>query len=111
MGVSDVHDEIYLELSTGRPRIFSLCLTLMFNFLFVVLLAKSCSVLKQDVKQFKLKLTNKETPCLTLEMEVVSYIIMWFTLQLKTWSMGINTGLKCHQRYPQYSRFGIVHFE
>lgn len=26
VGVSDVHDEIYLELSTGRPRIFSLCL-------------------------------------------------------------------------------------
>lgn len=53
----------------------------MFNFLFAVLLAKSCSVLKQDVKQFKLKLTNKEIPCLTLEMEVVSNIM--FTLQLK----------------------------
>lgn len=37
-----------------------------------VLLARSCSIVKQDVKSFKLKLTNKESPCLTLEMDLVS---------------------------------------
>ncbi|XP_060524868.1 checkpoint protein HUS1 isoform X2 [Cylas formicarius] len=53
VGVSEVHNEIYLELST-------------------VLLSRSCSLLKQEIKSFKIKLTNKESPCLTLEMEMVA---------------------------------------
>ncbi|XP_050296994.1 checkpoint protein HUS1-like isoform X2 [Anthonomus grandis grandis] len=53
VGVSELYNEIFLELSTA-------------------LLARSCSVLKQDVKTFKIKLTNKDSPCLTLEMELVS---------------------------------------
>ncbi|KAF7277104.1 hypothetical protein GWI33_009444, partial [Rhynchophorus ferrugineus] len=53
VGVSKAHNEIFLELST-------------------VLLARSCSVVKQDVKSFKLKLTNKGSPCLTLEMDLMA---------------------------------------
>ncbi|XP_066249726.1 checkpoint protein HUS1 [Euwallacea similis] len=53
VGVNEVQNEIYLELST-------------------ILLARCCAVLKQDVKHFKIKLTNKETPCLTLDMELMS---------------------------------------
>ncbi|ENN72820.1 checkpoint protein HUS1 [Dendroctonus ponderosae] len=53
VGVSEVHNEIYLELSTA-------------------LLAKSCSLLKQEAKYFKIKLTNKGSACLTLEMEFMS---------------------------------------
>ncbi|XP_044745246.1 checkpoint protein HUS1 [Coccinella septempunctata] len=51
VGVSDEYNEIYLEFSTA-------------------LLARSVSVLKQNVKNLKIKLTNKEFPCLTLEMEL-----------------------------------------
>jgi len=53
VGVNEDHNEIYLELST-------------------VLLSRSCSILKQDVKSFKIKLTNKESPCLTIEMELIA---------------------------------------
>ncbi|XP_045479821.1 checkpoint protein HUS1 isoform X2 [Harmonia axyridis] len=52
VGVSEEYNEIYLEFSTA-------------------LLARSVSVLKQNVKNLKIKLTNKEFPCLTLEMELV----------------------------------------
>ncbi|XP_030765114.1 checkpoint protein HUS1 isoform X2 [Sitophilus oryzae] len=53
VGVSSSYNEIYLELST-------------------VLLARSCTVIKQDIISFKIKLTHKETPCLTLEMEMAA---------------------------------------
>ncbi|CAH0550478.1 unnamed protein product [Brassicogethes aeneus] len=53
VGVSDQHNEIYLELST-------------------TLLSRSLSILKQDCKSLKIKLTNKDSPCLTLDMELVS---------------------------------------
>lgn len=42
------------------------------DFLRLALLAKSCSLLKQEAKYFKIKLTNKGSACLTLEMEFVS---------------------------------------
>ncbi|KAL1489627.1 hypothetical protein ABEB36_013571 [Hypothenemus hampei] len=51
--LSETHGEIYLEFST-------------------ILLSRSCSVLKQEVKSVKMKLTNKENPCLTLEMELLA---------------------------------------
>ncbi|XP_023311397.1 checkpoint protein HUS1 isoform X2 [Anoplophora glabripennis] len=53
VGVNEQYNEIYLEFST-------------------ILLARSLSMLKQDVKTFKIKLTNKESPCLTLEIELVA---------------------------------------
>lgn len=53
IGVNEQYNEIYLEFSTG-------------------LLARSLSLLKQTVKSFKIKLTNKQTPCLTLEMELMA---------------------------------------
>lgn len=37
----------------------------------LVLLARSLAMLRHDVKLFKIKLTNKDTPCLTVEMELV----------------------------------------
>ncbi|KAK9891173.1 hypothetical protein WA026_013489 [Henosepilachna vigintioctopunctata] len=52
VGVSEEFNEIYLEFSTA-------------------LLARSVSVLKQNVKNLKIKLTKNEFPCLTLEMELV----------------------------------------
>lgn len=52
VGVNDQHNEIYFEFSTA-------------------LLARSLSILKQNVKSVKIKLTDKESPCLTLEMELV----------------------------------------
>lgn len=53
VGVSETHNEIFLELST-------------------VLLSRSLSVIKQNSDCLKLKLTNKESPCLTLEMDLKS---------------------------------------
>ncbi|XP_008195631.2 checkpoint protein HUS1 isoform X2 [Tribolium castaneum] len=53
VGVTEEHNEIYLEFSTA-------------------LLARSLSILKQNVKSLKIKLTNKDSPCLTLEMEMAS---------------------------------------
>ncbi|XP_072385156.1 checkpoint protein HUS1 isoform X1 [Diabrotica undecimpunctata] len=53
VGVNDQYNEIYLEFSTG-------------------LLARSLSILKQIVKTLKIKLTNKQSPCLTLEMDLVA---------------------------------------
>ncbi|KAG5894524.1 hypothetical protein JTB14_026813 [Gonioctena quinquepunctata] len=53
VGVNEEYNEIFLEFST-------------------VLLARSLSILKQTVKSFKIKLTNKETPCLTTEMELMA---------------------------------------
>ncbi|XP_044265051.1 checkpoint protein HUS1 [Tribolium madens] len=52
-GVTEEYNEIYLEFSTA-------------------LLARSLSILKQNVKSLKIKLTNKDSPCLTLEMEMAS---------------------------------------
>ncbi|CAH1163589.1 unnamed protein product [Phaedon cochleariae] len=52
-GVSDEYNEIYLEVST-------------------VLLARSLAMLKQTVKSFKIKLTNKDSPCITIEMELMA---------------------------------------
>ncbi|KAJ3638437.1 hypothetical protein MTP99_001801 [Tenebrio molitor] len=53
IGVNEEYNEIYLEFSTA-------------------LLARSVSLLKQSVKSLKIKLTNKDSPCLTLEMELAS---------------------------------------
>ncbi|XP_063932679.1 checkpoint protein HUS1 [Zophobas morio] len=53
VGLNEEYNEIYLELSTA-------------------LLARSLSLLKQNVKSLKIKLTNKDSPCLTLEMELAS---------------------------------------
>jgi HUS1 checkpoint protein len=53
VGVNEEYNEIYLEFSTA-------------------LLARSVSPLKQSVKSLKIKLTNKDSPCLTLEMELAS---------------------------------------
>ncbi|KAJ8962556.1 hypothetical protein NQ318_000949 [Aromia moschata] len=53
VGVNEQYNEIYLEFST-------------------VLLARSLSVLKQNVKSVKIKLTNKDTPCLTIEIELMA---------------------------------------
>ncbi|KAJ8970390.1 hypothetical protein NQ317_018369 [Molorchus minor] len=53
VGVNEQYNEIYLEFST-------------------VLLARSLSILKQNVKSFKIKLTNKESPCLTVEIELMA---------------------------------------
>ncbi|XP_056642687.1 checkpoint protein HUS1 [Diorhabda sublineata] len=52
-GVNEQYNEIYLEFSTA-------------------LLARSLSVLKQTVKSFKIKLTHKQSPCLTLDMDMVA---------------------------------------
>ncbi|CAG9859398.1 unnamed protein product [Phyllotreta striolata] len=51
VGVNEEYNEIYLEFST-------------------VLLARSLAILKQNVKSCIIKLTNKQSPCLTLEMEL-----------------------------------------
>ncbi|XP_023016232.1 hus1-like checkpoint clamp component [Leptinotarsa decemlineata] len=53
VGVNTEYNEIYLEFSTA-------------------LLARSLSILKQTAKSLKIKLTNKETPCLTIEMELMA---------------------------------------
>lgn len=53
VGVNDQYNEIYLEFSTA-------------------LLARSLSVLKQTVKSFKIKLTHKQSPCLTLDMDLMA---------------------------------------
>ncbi|KAF5304880.1 hypothetical protein FQR65_LT00764 [Abscondita terminalis] len=50
-GVSQEHNEIYLCFATP-------------------MLAKSLSALKQNAKSLKIKLTNKQSPCLTLEIEL-----------------------------------------
>ncbi|KAB0804327.1 hypothetical protein PPYR_02685 [Photinus pyralis] len=52
-GVSHEQNEIYLGLSTA-------------------MLLKSLSTVKQNAKSLKVKLTNKQAPCLTLEMELTS---------------------------------------
>ncbi|KAK5647590.1 hypothetical protein RI129_002482 [Pyrocoelia pectoralis] len=52
-GMSQEQNEIYLGLSTA-------------------MLAKSLSTVKQNVKSLKIKLTNKQAPCLTLEIELMS---------------------------------------
>nr|CAI5830874.1 unnamed protein product [Callosobruchus analis] len=53
VGVNQQFNEIFLEFSTA-------------------LLARSLSVLKQNVKSCKIKLTDKEAPCLTIETELVT---------------------------------------
>ncbi|KAJ8924418.1 hypothetical protein NQ315_007214 [Exocentrus adspersus] len=53
VGVTEQHNEIYIEFST-------------------VLFARSLGILKQDVKSFKIKLTNKDSPCLTVEIELTA---------------------------------------
>lgn len=35
-------------------------------------MARSLASLKQDVKLFKIKLTNKGTPCITIDMELAT---------------------------------------
>ncbi|XP_012257293.2 checkpoint protein HUS1 [Athalia rosae] len=52
IGVSDEHNEIYLEFSPS-------------------MLAKCLSSLKMAAKSVKIKLTNKEQPCLTIEIDQV----------------------------------------
>ncbi|KAK4885330.1 hypothetical protein RN001_001601 [Aquatica leii] len=52
-GVSQEYNEIYLCFATA-------------------MLAKSLSTVKQNAKSLKIKLTNKQTPCLTLEIELAS---------------------------------------
>ncbi|KAF5272405.1 hypothetical protein FQA39_LY07873 [Lamprigera yunnana] len=49
-GVSEEHNEIYLNFAT-------------------TMLVRSLSSIKQNAKSLKIKLTNKHTPCLTLEIE------------------------------------------
>ncbi|KRT85775.1 hypothetical protein AMK59_2330, partial [Oryctes borbonicus] len=49
-GMNDEHNEIYLLLST-------------------IMLSKSLSTLKNNGYSLKIKLTNKQTPCITLEIE------------------------------------------
>lgn len=69
VGVHEQYNEIYLEFSTGT------CVIVKFRFYnnnVSVLLARSLAILRQDVRLFKIKLTNKDSPCLTIEMEVVS---------------------------------------
>ncbi|VEN53691.1 unnamed protein product [Callosobruchus maculatus] len=53
VGVNQQFNEIFLEFSTA-------------------LLARSLSVLKQNVKSCKIKLTDKESPCLTIETELLA---------------------------------------
>ncbi|CAH1979678.1 unnamed protein product [Acanthoscelides obtectus] len=53
VGVNQQFNEIYLEFSTA-------------------LLARSLSVLKQNVKSCKIKLTDKDSPCLTIETELMA---------------------------------------
>lgn len=36
------------------------------------MLARSLATLKQNARSLKIKLTNKQSPCITLEMELVS---------------------------------------
>lgn len=36
------------------------------------MLARSLTTLKQNAKSLKIKLTNKQIPCITLEIELVS---------------------------------------
>lgn len=55
IGMNEHYNEIYLEFST-------------------ILLARSLSVIKQNVQSLKIKLTNKESPCLTLEIELVRIV-------------------------------------
>lgn len=38
------------------------------------MLARSLTTLKQNAKSLKIKLTNKQTPCITLEIELVSIL-------------------------------------
>ncbi|XP_025835210.1 checkpoint protein HUS1 [Agrilus planipennis] len=52
-GVNEDYNEIYLSFATG-------------------MLSRSLSTLKQNPKSLKVKLTNKQTPCLTLEIELIS---------------------------------------
>ena len=52
-GKSEEHNEIYMELNT-------------------TMLAKSVSSLKTSAKAVKIKLTNKQQPCLTFEIELSS---------------------------------------
>ncbi|KAF2903005.1 hypothetical protein ILUMI_03174 [Ignelater luminosus] len=52
-GVNEEHNEIYLAFATG-------------------MLARSLSALKQNARSLKIKLTNKQMPCLTLEIELAS---------------------------------------
>lgn len=41
------------------------------------MLARSLSALKQNARSLKIKLTNKQMPCLTLEIELVSRFLMY----------------------------------
>ncbi|KAK9719822.1 Hus1-like protein [Popillia japonica] len=52
-GVNDVHNQIYLSLSTS-------------------MLSKSLSTVKYHAYSLKIKLTHKQTPCITLEIEQAS---------------------------------------
>lgn len=63
VGVSEVHDEIYLELSTA-------------------LLARSLATIKSNVSSLKIKLTNKQIPCLTLEVEQVDESLIFLLLSI-----------------------------
>lgn len=69
VGVNEDYNEIYLVVPTSnrnKPVKYQL-----FLIFILVLLARSLATLKQDMKLFKIKLTNKDTPCITIEMELV----------------------------------------
>ena len=53
VGVSDVQNEIYLEFDA-------------------IMLSRSLNSLKQTARSTKIKLTNKQQPCLTIEVELPS---------------------------------------
>lgn len=69
-GVNDEYNEIYLLLSTCNisPVLNNM---LCINTIILAMLAKSLSTIKHHASSLKVKLTNKQTPCLTLEIEQV----------------------------------------
>lgn len=74
VGVKEQYNEIYLEFSTGVYLFCTCSLFFSINLNIIqisVLLARSLTILKQEVKHCKIKLTDKDSPCLTLEMELV----------------------------------------
>lgn len=71
VGFNEHYNEIYLEFSTGINLELFVSMSIKY-FIISVLLARSLSVIKQNVQSLKIKLTNKDSPCLTLEIEMMS---------------------------------------
>lgn len=71
LGVSEEHNEIFLEFSPGNTSNLIKKIVKYSMLIILVMLAKSLISLKYHVSSLKIKLTNKQTPCLTLEIDTV----------------------------------------